>query len=116
MPFQDKHNAFADCRITFLLNRGEKSIAAEREIPEELADHLPLPFGSGQGGFARVEAVHALTGGDVADIVPTVGNGAMLVRLEVGTLEDDPRHSVSPPCGQHRNGPDCSGVQSASSR
>ena len=90
--------------------------AAEREIPEELADHLLLPFGSGQGGFARVEAVHALTGGDVADIVPTVGNGAMLVRLEVGTLEDDPRHSVSPPCGQHRNGPERSGVQSVSSR
>ena len=89
---------------------------AERKVPEELADHLLLPLSSGQGGFAGVEAVHTLTGGDVADVVPTVGSGAMPVRFEVGALEDDPRQEASPPCGQHRNGPDCSGVQSASSR
>ena len=78
---------------------------AEREVPEELADHLLLPLGSGQGDYAGVEAVHALTGGDVADVVPTVGGGTLLVRLEVGTLEDNPRQVASPPCGQHREGP-----------
>lgn len=89
--------------------------AAEREVPEELVNHLLLPLGNRQGGLAGVQPVHALTGGDVADVVPTMGGGAMLVRLEVGTLEDDPRHGASPPCGQHMDGPDRSGVQSASS-
>lgn len=87
---------------------------AEGEVPEELPDHLFLTLGSGQGGLAGVQPVHTLTGGDVADVVLPVGGGSVLLRFEVRAFENELWHEASPPCGQHMEGPVCSGFHSGS--
>ncbi len=69
---------------------------AGREVPQELFYHLLLPVRSGQRALAGVDALHTLTGSDVVDVPLPLGGGALLLRLDVGTLEYDPGHGASP--------------------
>ena len=103
--------ACGGCEIVLVL----KQPPAEGEVTQQLTDLFLLPFSSGQSGFAGVQPVHAFTGGDVADVVLPVGGGAVLIWFEVRTFENEPRHKTSPPCGQHMEGPVCSGFHSGSS-
>ena len=66
---------------------------AERKIPEELLHHLLLFFCSGQLGFVSGDPLSALSSRHVSDIVAQMGGNFFRAAPNVGTLENQTRHT-----------------------